>query len=119
MEHLFDPKVVLVKLRKYLKEDGMVIVGLPNITNWQIIKDLFLGKFEYTDTGLLDNGHIRFFTPKSAITLLKDCGYTPIKFIPTVINFPLLSKFRLLKSIIPRFFFFLLVYHFIIIAKKK
>lgn len=119
LEHLFDPKAVLVKLRKHLRDDGIIIVGLPNVANWQIIKDLLLGKFEYTDIGLLDNGHIRFFTPKSAIRLLNECGYTQIKFIPTVVNFPFLCRWKIVRLVILKIFRHLFVYHFIIVAKKR
>ena len=117
LEHLFDPKATLFKLRKYLKESGMIIVGLPNIANWQIIKNLIFGKFEYTRTGLLDNGHIRFFTPSSATKLLEECGYTPVKVIPTVINFPIRRK--MVQSLVLKVFRHIFIYHFIIVAKKE
>ena len=33
------------------------------------------GKFEYTDQGLMDFGHIRFFTYKYLNKVLKDSGF--------------------------------------------
>lgn len=66
LEHLSDPWVILNKIHKWLKDDGKIIVTLPNIRNYRILKDLvFLGKWEYKESGILDKTHLRFFTKSS------------------------------------------------------
>lgn len=80
LEHLYDPLSVLKKIEKTLKEDGKLIVALPNIKYWRIMRDLiFLDKWEYQEAGILDNDHVRFFTMKSAKRLLEDAGYEVAK----------------------------------------
>jgi glycosyltransferase involved in cell wall biosynthesis len=62
LEHLYDPWAVLRHHRSWLKEDGMVVVCIPNVQHWSIIIGLLKGQWEYQDQGLLDRTHIRFFT---------------------------------------------------------
>ena len=75
LEHLSNPETALDKVKGLLKEDGFVIVSLPNIALWRIRLDLLFGRFDYTDRGVLDNTHLRFFTLKSAKELLQASGY--------------------------------------------
>jgi 2-polyprenyl-3-methyl-5-hydroxy-6-metoxy-1,4-benzoquinol methylase len=72
LEHLYDPVSVLKKLSSYLKDDGIFILSIPNVANIKIRLNLLLGRFDYTDKGILDNSHIRFFTRKTVNKLIKD-----------------------------------------------
>ena len=85
LEHLFNPKEVLIKLKKYLKNDGYLIASIPNIANWKIRLELLKGKFEYKNIGLLDFGHIRFFTYYTAKKMFEETGYK-IEYIDFNIN---------------------------------
>src|SRR6185503_17206689 len=71
LEHLFDPLAVLKKLQNYLKDEGIIIITLPNIGNWEIIYNLLRGHFDYKEEGILDEGHLRFFTYDTAKNLIK------------------------------------------------
>jgi trans-aconitate methyltransferase len=62
LEHLLDPVAVIKKFLPYLKLGGNVIITLPNIANWRSRIKLVLGQFEYTDSGLMDRTHLRFYT---------------------------------------------------------
>ena len=116
LEHLKEPSSVLKKFGKYLKDDGYVIVSLPNISNWRIRLKLLAGNFEYEDHGLLEVGHLRFFNEKSAKKLLVDSGFEIVKFDVTVGNLKKFAKFFHSIGIIwPN----LLAFQFLIIAKKK
>ena len=75
LEHLVEPDRVLRRVRDYLRKDGYMILSLPNIAHWTIRRDLLFGKFEYSDYGLLDNTHLRFFTFLTAKQMIDDCGY--------------------------------------------
>ena len=45
LEHLVNPYAVVEKLKKLLKDDGVIIVSLPNIRQIYILKDIvFKGK---------------------------------------------------------------------------
>jgi 2-polyprenyl-3-methyl-5-hydroxy-6-metoxy-1,4-benzoquinol methylase len=66
LEHLRAPEKILPLLRERLAKGGEAIVSLPNIAFWKMRFELLRGRFEYTDMGLLDRTHLRFYTLKSA-----------------------------------------------------
>lgn len=75
LEHLRDPRRVLQGLVEHnLAPGGIVVVSLPNIANWRIRLQLLAGRFDYTETGILDRTHLRFFTRASARRLLREAG---------------------------------------------
>lgn len=87
LEHTFNPELVLKKIIPVLKKNGEILVTLPNIANWKIRMGLMMGKFEYTESGILDDGHIRFFTYKSAVGLFDNVGLE-FEFVDSVCTFP-------------------------------
>ncbi len=48
-----------------LKFNGHVLVSIPNISHIDIILNLLEGRFNYSEYGILDNTHLRFFTKRS------------------------------------------------------
>lgn len=116
LEHLKDPSAVLERFKKYLKDDGYIIVSLPNISNWRMRFRFLFGNFEYEDKGILDGGHLRFFNEKSAKKLLTDTGYVICKFDLTVGDVPIFPGiFHFMGTRWPNF----LAYQFFIVAKKR
>jgi O-antigen biosynthesis protein len=75
LEHLRNPWKILSETRKILKKDGYVIASIPNIAHAAIRLSLLQGRFDYTDFGILDNTHIRFFTRKTVKELFDKSGY--------------------------------------------
>ena len=65
MEHLSNPKKVLDNCKEILKENGRILISIPNVTHNSIIIDMLNDKFVYSDVGLLDRTHIHFFTLKT------------------------------------------------------
>ena len=79
LEHLKDPWGQLTKLRSLLKPNGHMIISLPNIRYWSALAPLvFRGDWHYTDAGILDRTHLRFFTKKTAIELCQQAGFTKV-----------------------------------------
>lgn len=76
LEHLIDPTETIRKLLPYLKPNGKIIIALPNIAHWRERWKLTLGKFEYTDSGVMDKTHLHFYTfytaPKYLIDPIKE-----------------------------------------------
>ncbi|MCL5411593.1 MAG: class I SAM-dependent methyltransferase [Patescibacteria group bacterium] len=71
IEHTSDPWETVNRAVGYLKKDGYLILSIPNIRNWRIFREVFLkGSFEYKEAGVMDRGHLRFFTKKSIEKLL-------------------------------------------------
>ena len=75
LEHLYNPEKVLERCRDFLKEDGAILVSVPNIANNNIIINLLSDEFNYTPTGLLDDTHIRFFTYKTMFEMAARLRY--------------------------------------------
>ena len=76
IEHLIDPVKSLPHHLELLADDGELIACIPNIQHWTIVKDLLKGKWEYADSGLLDNTHLRFFTRESIASLVDSLDMT-------------------------------------------
>lgn len=87
LEHLKNPDLVLKKVRNYLNPASKIIVSLPNVAYWRNRRDLLFGRFNYTDYGILDRTHLRFFTFDSAIEMFNKCGYLVSKVRYTSGNF--------------------------------
>jgi SAM-dependent methyltransferase len=76
LEHLFDPGHALTFAKSLLRHGGVVVASIPNIrhfpTVWRLVVD---GDWEYTERGILDKTHVRFFTRQSIHTLFEVAGY--------------------------------------------
>jgi 2-polyprenyl-3-methyl-5-hydroxy-6-metoxy-1,4-benzoquinol methylase len=84
LEHLKDPWTTLHSLvRDNLIEGGTVITSIPNARNHALVVQLLQGDFRYTDSGVLDKTHLRFFTKKSMKRLIEDAGLNILKCQPT------------------------------------
>ncbi len=76
LEHLIDPWSVLKKMRSYLKPGGKIIVSVPNIRHFTVLRDLIWhGDWRYSDAGIMDRTHLRFFTRRTIIEALELAGY--------------------------------------------
>lgn len=74
LEHLLNPQHVLECCKSVLKDNGEVLVSVPNISHNSIIIELMNDRFNYTPIGLLDNTHLRFFTRQSFIQMVEKIG---------------------------------------------
>ena len=79
LEHLPWPLGVLRSYLDLLKDDGSVFVSLPNVGLWSVRLAHLFGSFEYQETGVLDQTHLRFFTRKSALRLLDAAGLASVR----------------------------------------
>lgn len=75
LEHLVDPWSALRSLVGRLERGGCLVVSLPNLRHYKVIRALCLrGEFEYTEDGIMDSTHLRFFTRKGMVALLESAG---------------------------------------------
>jgi predicted glycoside hydrolase/deacetylase ChbG (UPF0249 family)/2-polyprenyl-3-methyl-5-hydroxy-6-metoxy-1,4-benzoquinol methylase len=72
LEHLKDPLSVLQAVKRFLLPDGDVVISVPNVAHISIRLALLAGKFPYSERGLLDQTHLRFFTRESLEKLMED-----------------------------------------------
>ena len=79
LEHTRRPERILSQAKKLLSEGGIAIVSVPNVAHWRVRLGLFFGKFEYTDHGILDRTHLRFFTQRTSRRLIEESGFRVMK----------------------------------------
>ena len=75
LEHLKDPEGTLGAAAGLLRPDGYVVVSIPNVAHGSVRLALLGGRFEYSDVGLLDETHIRFFTRSSLRAMVEASGF--------------------------------------------
>ena len=75
LEHFKEPSKILTDLKKSLSDKGFIIYSVPNIVNWYSRLTILSGKFEYSETGVFDKTHLRFYNLRSAKKLAIDAGY--------------------------------------------
>jgi 2-polyprenyl-3-methyl-5-hydroxy-6-metoxy-1,4-benzoquinol methylase len=72
LEHLYDPVGIIKSYQSLLKQDGTIIITVPNIANIFSRIALLFGYFNYSETGVMDKTHIRFFNRKNLKYLAKE-----------------------------------------------
>ncbi len=101
LEHLRNPREILLKVGELLKPGGKVLISLPNVANIWVRLNLLFGRFNYSRVGILDETHLRFFTLHTMKQLAADAGLDVISVdatpIPLPIMLPVTSKGRALS----------------------
>jgi 2-polyprenyl-3-methyl-5-hydroxy-6-metoxy-1,4-benzoquinol methylase len=129
LEHLKNPPQALRRLQAVLKSDGKMIISVPNVAHAWIRLQLLLGRFEYTDRGILDRTHLHFFTRSSFRRFLQQEGMEIVELVAVPVPLPLVVPRRLqgrifnvvhrFNAIIAKMWSTLFAYQFIAIAKRK
>jgi 2-polyprenyl-3-methyl-5-hydroxy-6-metoxy-1,4-benzoquinol methylase len=99
LEHLRDPEATLRRVGALLRPSGFAVVSLPNVAHWRMRLALLVGKFEYTETDLLDRTHLRFYTRESAVRLFLTTGFEVLE---VVVPPAPPSRFRAAHSLVRR-----------------
>lgn len=89
LEHLLEPLLVLKEAVRVLRDDGTIIISVPNHFYWPMRLRLLFGKGLMWRGLISDHGaayhewdymHIRFFTYKGFRKFLDEAGLKPLKF---------------------------------------
>ncbi len=75
LEHLTESKRVVQQLQKIVSARGVLVVALPNVLYWKQRWEFLRGRFQYTECGLMDTTHVRFFDWSTAQELLTQNGW--------------------------------------------
>lgn len=75
LEHLPNPPDILRWVKDIINAGGHLIVSVPNVAYYKIRKQLLFGHWDYTDFGIMDNTHLRFFTEKTLRAAIEDNGF--------------------------------------------
>ncbi|MBC7994577.1 MAG: methyltransferase domain-containing protein [Rhizobacter sp.] len=88
LEHLRDPWRLLARIRKVMPADGCVVASIPNAQHWSLQARLSVGDFRYTDGGLLDRTHLRWFTRVTMLEMFQNAGFRIDAGKPRIFNEP-------------------------------
>ena len=89
LEHLLEPLAVLKDAMRVLRDDGVIVISVPNHFYWPMRLRLLFGKGIVWRGPLIDHGaiyqewnymHIRFFTYKGFRRFLHTAGLEPVRF---------------------------------------
>ena len=117
LEHLTDPLTTLKNHKSYLNDAGCIVASIPNIRYYKVIIRLLLGgTWDYTDKGILDKSHLRFFTLLNIKELFMQAGYEIVEIKRNVVA---ARGFRFLNFILFGKLKELLVYQYYIKARKS
>lgn len=129
LEHLKDPLTVLTSINRQLKQDGMVIVSVPNSAHAWVRMQMCFGRFDYAERGILDKTHLRFFTFASFSRLLREAGLTPVQVKTTPAPLPLviperyhgriLNLLHLLNAAVARGWKTMFAYQFVALTRRS
>lgn len=86
LEHLVHPEAVLKSAVEVVGQGSSIVVSIPNVAHGSVRLALLQGAWTYTDEGLLDRTHQRFFTLESVIELLRDSGLVIDELKATVLD---------------------------------
>jgi len=93
LEHLKSPENVLRKIRSVIPSNGSVCSCIPNMQFWEIQARLSVGDLRYSDSGLLDRTHLRWFTRNTIIELFEGSGFKIVSGIPIEVHSPNAGKY--------------------------
>lgn len=80
LEHLHDPWSTMKVIADSIKPGGYFIASIPNISHFSILTDLiFRDQWAYSEAGILDKTHLRFFTRRTTQALLTEAGLEIIR----------------------------------------
>jgi 2-polyprenyl-3-methyl-5-hydroxy-6-metoxy-1,4-benzoquinol methylase/Tfp pilus assembly protein PilF len=88
LEHLVNPAGALRKAARCLADHGVIMASLPNVRFFQVVGMLANGRWEYTDAGILDRTHLRFFTAREMEGLVRDAGLELLEIRPLSMLLP-------------------------------
>lgn len=83
LEHLRNPLKVVKTAKEFLKDNGKILLSVPNLAHNSVLINLMNNNFEYTKVGLLDDTHIHFFTKNSLDKMVSDAGMYAVKEMAT------------------------------------
>jgi 2-polyprenyl-3-methyl-5-hydroxy-6-metoxy-1,4-benzoquinol methylase len=76
LEHVVEPWSVLARSVRHLAPGGTIVASIPNVRFIVVVRNLALrGLWNYTDWGVLDRTHLRFFTRASIEGLFAGAGF--------------------------------------------
>jgi hypothetical protein len=73
---MVEPELGLEAAKARLTPGGVIVASMPNVRHVSVLRDLVVrGDFPYSELGILDRTHLRFFTRRSMERMFAACGF--------------------------------------------
>jgi 2-polyprenyl-3-methyl-5-hydroxy-6-metoxy-1,4-benzoquinol methylase len=97
LEHMAEPEQALRGAAEALAPGGVMVASVPNVRNWRAVLWPLLrhGTWTYTEQGILDSTHLRFFTRRSMKQFFVDNGWS----VQSVTGINMSRKEKLLSAL--------------------
>ncbi len=92
IEHVRGRQQLLRSVRRFLKEDGRLLISTPNIALWFYRLSLLVGRFEYGPRGVLDYTHVHLYTKASFRREVERAGFRVRKHRVTALPFEVVFR---------------------------
>ena len=76
LEHCADPWEQLRRIVGICEPQARLVISVPNIAHVVPRAQLLMGRFQYEDRGIMDRTHLRFFTRRTALEMVRGAGLT-------------------------------------------
>ena len=93
LEHLVEPEYVLKKLLPLLKDNGVLLLCIPNVQHWSVLANLLRGEWPQEEQGIFDRTHLRWFTKQSVVNMLITQGLNIKEIHPRIFKPEMASEF--------------------------
>ncbi len=91
LEHLKNPAKLLDQAREIAHAETLILCSVPNVANIVIRLSLLFGCFNYTEKGILDKTHLRFWTSQSFRRFVEENGLSVRRKISSIIPIELVT----------------------------
>jgi len=92
LEHVMNPREVLLSGRRRLTKEGRLIASTGNVAIWFYRLSLLLGRFEYGPRGILDETHVHLYTKATFRRLIESSGFRVVRERHTGLPFELIFE---------------------------
>lgn len=115
LEHMAEPEVGLRAAATAMRPQGVMVASMPNVRHWRTVVWPLLrrGTWTYTERGVLDRTHLRFFTRRSMLDLFADCGWG----VESVTGINMIRRERLMSILSVHLFDDFLFPQYVVVAR--
>jgi SAM-dependent methyltransferase len=115
LEHMARPERALRAALNAVTADGLMVASIPNVRHWRTVVWPLLrhGTWTYSDFGILDRTHLRFFTRRSACDFFASNGWL----VESVTGINMIRRERLVSRLTARILDEFLVPQHVIVAR--
>ena len=79
LEHVANPREILAMLRQLSGDSrAPVVVSVPNVTHKDIAIKALIGRWDWTEAGLLDHTHVGFFNERHLTQMAAEHGWRQV-----------------------------------------